>query len=321
MVAAGQQQRRQDEPRGTAAPSWPQDRAAPRRRRPSCRPPRRDLPVPRASTFSCSPSTSHGASAPDFLTHADPCGDACRHGSSQRPDRSVTIVTTRAMLQCSRRYRRDLGEQKRAERPSRSLTSATIARALSKSPARTRSGSGPSSSAAQSTESLGRPARRRRSRASPSNAPGRPRRRRTLRPDGRAATRRSAGLSPPVETATVTGPSRCTAGRMKEEWARSSALLTQTPAASASSWTAPSTSGRPVAVTTSRKPPASPRAYARRSTVCELVGECLHLGRERRGDHGHGRAAVEEGAGLTGRHRVRPRPRGRRARSRRARPG
>ena len=44
----------------------------------------------------------------------------------------------------------------------------------------------------------------------------------------------SAGLSPPVDTETVTAPSRCTAGRMNEEWAMSSALLAQTPAASAS---------------------------------------------------------------------------------------
>ena len=40
----------------------------------------------------------------------------------------------------------------------------------------------------------------------------------------------SAGLSPPVDTDTVTAPSRWTAGRMKEECARSSALLTQMPA-------------------------------------------------------------------------------------------
>ena len=38
-----------------------------------------------------------------------------------------------------------------------------------------------------------------------------------------------AGLNPPVDTDTVTPPSRCTAGRMKDEWARSSALFTQTP--------------------------------------------------------------------------------------------
>ena len=39
-----------------------------------------------------------------------------------------------------------------------------------------------------------------------------------------------AGLAPPVDTATVTGPSRWTEGRMKVQWSASSALLTQTPA-------------------------------------------------------------------------------------------
>ena len=68
----------------------------------------------------------------------------------------------------------------------------------------------------------------------------------------------SAGLLPPVETATATGPWRVTAGSTKLQRPGSSATLTHTPAASASSWTAPSTAGSPVAVTTSRYRAASP---------------------------------------------------------------
>ena len=49
------------------------------------------------------------------------------------------------------------------------MASATIARALSRSPDRTRSGRGPSSRRTQSTESLRNPARCSRCRASPSN--------------------------------------------------------------------------------------------------------------------------------------------------------
>ncbi len=61
-----------------------------------------------------------------------------------------------------------------------------------------------------------------------------------------------AGLAPPVETATLTGPSRWTDGRWNVHRPGSSALLTQTAAAVASAATVPSTAAIPVAVTTSR---------------------------------------------------------------------
>ena len=54
---------------------------------------------------------------------------------------------------------------------------------------------------------------------------------------------------------------------MNEQCAMSSALFVQTPAASASAYTAPSTSGTPVAVTIRRKADASPAPYSRRSTA------------------------------------------------------
>ena len=44
-----------------------------------------------------------------------------------------------------------------------------------------------------------------------------------------------AGLAPSVDTATEIAPRRATAGSVNEQWAGSSALLTQTPAASPSS--------------------------------------------------------------------------------------
>ena len=56
------------------------------------------------------------------------------------------------------------------------------------------------------------------------------------------------------------------------------------------------------------------RRTARRSTASRRSTSASISGAERRGDHGHDRAAVEEGAGLAGRHRVRPRRRDRRAR-------
>ena len=59
----------------------------------------------------------------------------------------------------------------------------------------------------------------------------------------------SAGLCPPVANVTSSGPRRTRAGRVNEQCAGSSAALTHTPAASASSNTAPSTAGSPVAVT------------------------------------------------------------------------
>ncbi len=62
----------------------------------------------------------------------------------------------------------------------------------------------------------------------------------------------SAGLAPPLDTATVTRPWRWTAGNTAVQRSGSSALFTHTPAARASAETSPSTSGSPVAVTTSR---------------------------------------------------------------------
>ena len=62
--------------------------------------------------------------------------------------------------------------------------------------------------------------------------------------------RASAGLAPPVETATVTRPSRWTAGIWTVPGASRSALLTSTPAERASATTVASTAGTPVAVTT-----------------------------------------------------------------------
>ena len=68
----------------------------------------------------------------------------------------------------------------------------------------------------------------------------------------RGATPPSAGLAPPVDTETVTGPWRWTEGRKKVQCSASSALLTQMPADSASAAARRSTSGTPVAVITSR---------------------------------------------------------------------
>ena len=80
------------------------------------------------------------------------------------------------------------------------VAASTVARALSISPARTSSRRGPSSRRAQSTESLGSPARFRFARASPSSCAKIP-----IPSPHSAATRvrsqeASAGLSPPVET-------------------------------------------------------------------------------------------------------------------------
>ena len=61
----------------------------------------------------------------------------------------------------------------------------------------------------------------------------------------------SAGLAPPVETATVTRPSRWTAGSRMVPGASGPAPLTSTPADMASATTVASTAGTPVAVTTS----------------------------------------------------------------------
>ena len=55
--------------------------------------------------------------------------------------------------------------------------------------------------------------------------------------------RARAGLAPPVETATVTGPSRWTAGSCTVPGVSPSALLTSTPAAAASATTCASTAG------------------------------------------------------------------------------
>ena len=86
--------------------------------------------------------------------------DACRHGRALGGPTAVTHHRHNAALPSgvAVKYRRDLGRSVRAERPTSIVAAATIARALSQSPARTSSRSGPSSSAAQSTESLRRPA-------------------------------------------------------------------------------------------------------------------------------------------------------------------
>ena len=68
----------------------------------------------------------------------------------------------------------------------------------------------------------------------PTVRPARPIRARTVSASRARSHEARAGLVPPVETATVTGPSRCTDGRMNEQCATSSALFTHTPAASAS---------------------------------------------------------------------------------------
>ena len=79
-----------------------------------------------------------------------------------------------------------------------------------------------------------RPASCRRRRARPAGRPARPARARRCSASRARSHEARAGLAPPVETAMVTGPSRCTDGRMNEQCATSSALLTHTPAASAS---------------------------------------------------------------------------------------
>src|SRR4051812_6670920 len=62
----------------------------------------------------------------------------------------------------------------------------------------------------------------------------------------------SAGLAPPVENVTISGPRRIRAGNVNVQRSGSSAALTQMPADSLSSWTCPFTAGSPVAAMTSR---------------------------------------------------------------------
>src|SRR5581483_5447623 len=77
----------------------------------------------------------------------------------------------------------------------------------------------------------------------------------------------TAGLRPPVDTATVREPRRMIAGWVAEQWSGSSTLLTQTPAASPSSYTAAFVDGESVAATANRYPDTSPRLYERSSQV------------------------------------------------------
>ena len=114
----------------------------------------------------------------------------------------------------------------------------------------------------------------------------------------------SAGLSPPVETDTVTAPSRWTAGRMKEQWAGSSALFSQMPAASASAYTAPSTSGIPVAVTTSRKADDVTGAVGPPLEGVQQRLQGLHLPAQGRCDDRDGSAAFDQRTRLAGGHRT-----------------
>ena len=72
-------------------------------------------------------------------------------------------------------------------------------------------------------------------RASRGSEPSHPVHLHSVRQAGRVTTMRGPGLSPPVDTEIVTAPSRWTAGRMKDECSRSSALLTHTPEDSAAS--------------------------------------------------------------------------------------
>jgi hypothetical protein len=64
--------------------------------------------------------------------------------------------------------------------------------------------------------------------------------------------RARAGLVPPVDTATVTGPWRRTEGSPTVPGVIWSAVATRVPAAVASATTAASTAGSPVAVSTNR---------------------------------------------------------------------
>ena len=74
----------------------------------------------------------------------------------------------------------------------------------------------------------------------------------------------SAGLAPPVETATVTGP-RCTMdGAIKPHSSTTSTTFKRVFSRSASAWTLRWTSGSSVAAMASHAPARSPGAYARR---------------------------------------------------------
>src|SRR5690606_16084426 len=74
------------------------------------------------------------------------------------------------------------------------------------------------------------------------------------------------GDAAPVDTATVTGPLRRTAGKVRSPRVPSPARLTSAPAACAAASASASTSGEPVATTTTRAPATSAASKGRRCT-------------------------------------------------------